>query len=187
MVEALRPTRGGFFRPFGCAVFIREFLAGRGPEGSPRIDPTVGSPQTDIFSAYKDAHHRAFAEAMVAREEERRADREQPRLTVEEADRLLAWYMERIPMKFTRMRYHSFLIYFGMLKRLGWVEETGETEPSTIQEWYPPGPPRKYYRLTDAGQAASLVQLRDPLMTLYPEYDRAMRSAKNRRYIKAPR
>lgn len=187
MEEELRPARGGFLRPFGCAVFIREFLAGRAPAGSPRIDPLVGAPQTDIFSAYKDAQHRAFAEAMVAREEERRAERERPRLTVEEADRLLAWYMERIPMKFTRMRYHSFLVYFGMLKRLGWVEETGRTEMSTIQENYPPAPPRKYYRLTRAGQAASTVDVRDPLRALYPEYDRGTRSAKNRRYLKTPR
>lgn len=187
MVEALRPTKGGFYRPFGCAVFIKEFLAGHGPEGSPVIDPSVGAPQTDIFSFYKDAHHRAFSEAMVAREEEKRTERGETALTVEEADHLLAWYLERIPMKFTRMRYHSFLIYFGMLKRLGWVEETGETEISTIQEYYAAAPPRKYYRLTGAGQAATIMQLRDPIMTLYPEYSRAMRSAKKRKYIKPPK
>ncbi len=184
MAEVLRPGRGGFFRPFGTAWFVREFLAGRGPEDSPKIDPSVGAPQTDIFSTYKDAQHRAFAEDMVAREEERRAKRGLPPLTVEEAELRLAWYMERIPMKFVRMRYHSFLVYFGMLKRLGWVEETLRTEPSAIQDNYPPAPPRRYYRLTYAGGAATTLQLSDPVMTLYPEYDRKMRSAKNHKYIK---
>jgi len=185
MAQLLRPTRGGFFRPFGTAWFIREFLAGRGPEGSPTIDPSIGAPQTDIQAEYKAALHRAFAEDMVAKEEERRIKRGLEPLTAEEAEYRLAWYMDRIPMKFTRMRYHSFLVYCGVLKRLGWLEETEKTEPSTVQENYPPAPPRKYYRLTDSGRAATELQLSDPVMTLYPEYDRKMRSAKNRKYIKA--
>ena len=184
MAQLLRPGKGGFFRPFGTAWFIREFLAGGGPEDSPKIDPSVGAPQTDIFSAYKDAQHRAFAEDMVAREEERRIKRGREPLTAEEAERRFAWYMERIPMKFTRMRYHSFLVYFGMLKRLGWVEKSDRTEPSAIQDNHPPAPSRIYYRLTDAGRAATEMALSDPVMTLYPEYDRKMRSAKNHKYIR---
>jgi len=39
VVEMLRPARDGFLRPFGCGCFIREFLLGHGPNGSPRIDP----------------------------------------------------------------------------------------------------------------------------------------------------
>lgn len=39
MVEALRPSRGGFLRPFGCGWFIKEFLLGHGPYDSPGIDP----------------------------------------------------------------------------------------------------------------------------------------------------
>jgi len=69
MVEVLRPPRGGFLRPFGCGWFIREFLMGNGPMGSPRIDPDVGAPQTDIHRCYKEALHRAYAEDMVAWEE----------------------------------------------------------------------------------------------------------------------
>ncbi len=42
MVELLRPARGGFLRPFGCGWFIREFLLGHGPHGSPRIDSDRG-------------------------------------------------------------------------------------------------------------------------------------------------
>lgn len=180
MVEALRPPRGGFLRPFGCAIFIREFLAGHGPEGSPRIDPDVGAPQTDVFSAYKEALRRAIAEDMVAKEEESRIQRGEPPLTIEEADSLLSWYMERTPMKSRGMRYHSFLVYFGMFKQLGWVEE-GREEASGPQEWYPNFPPRIYYRLTNAGQVATDPELRDPLMVLHPEYEPSKRSAKKPR------
>lgn len=186
MVTALRPARGGFLRPIGCAQFIISFLKGEGPNGSPTIDPTVGAPQTDIQAEYKEVLHRAFAEDMVATEEERRARRKRPPLTIEEAERLMAYYMERIPMKFTRMRYHSFLVYFGMLKRLGWVEVTDRTEPSAIQEKYPypPAQPRRYYRLTAAGRTATPLEISDPVMALYPHYDRKMRSAKNKKYIR---
>jgi len=62
VVEALRPTRVGFLRPFGCGWFIREFLMGNGPNGSPRIDPDVGAPQSEIFYHYKIALLRAMAE-----------------------------------------------------------------------------------------------------------------------------
>jgi hypothetical protein len=48
MVIELRPTRGGFLRPFGCGWFIREFLLGKGPEGSLAIDPERGAAQSDI-------------------------------------------------------------------------------------------------------------------------------------------
>lgn len=167
-------------RPFGCARFIMEFLAGHGSNGSTEIDPIVGAPQTDIHAEYKAALHRAFAEDMVATEGERRVRRKQPPLTIEEADRLKAYYMGRIPMKFTRMRYHSFLVYFGMLKRLGWVEPVKE-EPSAIQDNYPPAPPRRYYRLTAAGRAATPMELSDPITTIY-HYPREMRSAKRHKY-----
>jgi len=56
VVEALRPRRGGFLRPFGCGEFIHQFLLGKGPYGSPRIDPEVGACQGDIFY-----HHRVNA------------------------------------------------------------------------------------------------------------------------------
>ncbi len=53
MVIQLRPGRGGFLRPFDCGWFIREFLLGNGPEGSPKIDPGEGAVQEDIFYHYK--------------------------------------------------------------------------------------------------------------------------------------
>ena len=61
MTLLLQPKRGGFLRPFGCAWFIREFLMGHGPYGSLKMDPTIGSPQADIFHHYKLALMRATA------------------------------------------------------------------------------------------------------------------------------
>ena len=98
----------------------------------------------------------------------------------------LRYFLDRIPYKLLKMRYASFTRYFGHLKRLGWVEETGKTEPSAIQEDYPPAPPRVYYCLTDAGKEASVAEISDPVMTLY-HYSREQRSAKNLSYIKVVR
>ncbi|GAI69538.1 unnamed protein product, partial [marine sediment metagenome] len=64
-------------------------------------------------------------------------------------------------------RYHSFVVYFSNLQRLGWVELTGEEEASAFQDHYPPGPPRRYFRLTDKGRAALNREWSNPLMALY--------------------
>lgn len=183
MVEALRPLRGGFLRPFGCAWFIREFLLGKGPMGSSRIAPGVGASQTDIHRCYKEALHRAYAEDMVALEEEGRIREGLPPLTIEQAEERRSYYLERIPYKLTRMRYPSFTRYFSHLKRLGYVEETGREEPSLVQRSYPSAPPRRYYRLTEAGRRATTEELSDPIMTLY-DYPREKRSAKRRYYTR---
>lgn len=181
--ELLKPTRGGFLRPFGCGWFIREFLLGNGPMGSPEIDPTVGAPQADIHRYYKEAHHRAYAEDMVAREEGERLRQKLPPLTIEEAEERVGYYLERIPYKLTNMRYASFVRYFSHLKRLNYVEETGEEEPSLIQGSYPPAPPRRYYRLTSTGRRATMAEISDPLMTLY-HYPRDKRSSKTHYYTR---
>ena len=180
----LKPTTGGFLRPFGTAWFIVEFLKGNAPEDSKRIDPEVGAPMVDILAEYKSALLRAFARDAVEREEEKRIKKGRGSFTEEEYTERLDYYFSRIPYKFIRMRYSSFTRYFGHLKRLGWVEETGKTEPSAIQDDYPPAPPRVYYRLTDAGKKASTAEISDPVMTLY-HYSRAQRSAKNRSYVRA--
>jgi DNA-binding PadR family transcriptional regulator len=60
-------------------------------------------------------------------------------------------------------------MYFGVLKRLGWVETTSETEPSAIQDNYPPVPQRTYYRLTEKGIEAGDEFWSNLLFTLYPE------------------
>ena len=180
----LKPTNGGFLRPFGTAWFIMEFLKGNGPEDSKRIDPEVGAPMTDIHFEYKSALHRAHARDSVEREEERRIIKGQPAYTEEEYAVRLEHYLIHIPHKLLRMRYSSFTRYFGHLKRLGWVKETGKTEPSAFQDDYPPAPPRVYYRLTEAGQRAPMAEVSDPVMTLY-HYSRAQRSAKSSVYTRS--
>jgi hypothetical protein len=168
MTLEIRPTRGGFLRPFGCGWFIREFLLGRGPEGSRAIDPEQGATQSDINFEYKEALARATAreraERIISRMVVGGAD-----VTEEQAQSIYERELKRISRKFTHMRYHSFLMYFGVLKRLGWVEPTQETEPSAIQGNYPPAPERTYYRLTREGIEAGDALWSNPLFTLYPE------------------
>ena len=178
----LRPQQGGFLRPFGTAWFIIEYLKGNGPEGSKRIDPDTGAPIVDIHFEYKSALHRAHARDATEHEEERRIRQGGTAFTEKEYQERLAYYLSRIPYKELKMRYHSFVNYFGMLKRLGWVEEIKE-EPSGPQEYHPHFQPRRYYRLTDKGKTASLLELSDPIMTLY-NYPREIRSAKRARYAK---
>ena len=76
MVLPLKPARGGFLRPFGCGWFIREFLLGHGPNGSPVIDPAVGAPQAEIFYHYKMALIKATALDRATRREGQLARRE---------------------------------------------------------------------------------------------------------------
>ena len=164
----LRPSRGGFLRPFGCGYFIREFLLGEGPEGSKRIDPVRGATQADINYEYKEALARATAqdraERIISRMVVSGVD-----VTEEKAEKIYQRELQRVSRKFTHMRYHSFLMYFGVLKRLGWVETTNETEPSSIQGNYPPAPQRVYYRLTPKGIEAGEEFWSNPLFTLYPK------------------
>jgi len=168
LVIELRPSRGGFLRPFGCGWFIREFLLGNGPEGSTKIDPDRGATQADINYEYKEALAKATArdraERIISRLVLGGAD-----VTEEEAENIYQQELKRVSRKFTHMRYHSFLMYFGVLKRLGWVEATAETEPSTIQDNYPSAPQRVYYRLTKKGRRVGGELWSNPLFTLYPE------------------
>jgi hypothetical protein len=179
----LRPTNGGFIRPFGTAWFIVEFLKGHGPADSKKIDPDIGAPMTDIHFEYKSALHRAHARDMVEVEEEERIKRGRPAYTEEEYRERLRYFLDRIPYKLHKMRYASFTRYFGHLKRLNWVEESGFTEPSSIQDDYPPAPSRVFYRLTKAGWQATPEEIADPVQTLY-HYSREQRSAKRSRYVR---
>jgi hypothetical protein len=200
-----RPTRGGFLRAFGCAQFIIPFLKGEGPYGSALIDSKRGAPQADIIREYKEALRRELAGDMVAKEVERRVEAGQTPMTDEEEDILLDYFIERLPLRSTKMRYHSFLVYFGMLKRLGWVEPTGEEEFSEAQETMSAGPkkapargpapapsprratpreagqPRIYYRITAAGRRASEDLIADPIQALY-NYPKEKRSARPKRF-----
>ena len=164
----LRPNRGGFLRPFGCGWFIREYLLGKGPEGSSKIDPDRGAPQSDINYEYKEALARA-----TAREHSERAISRMvvsgTDVTEEMAEKIYQRELRRVSRKFTHMRYHSFLMYFSVLRRLAWVEPAGQTEKSAIQENYPQAPGRTYYRLTQKGIKARDDFWSNPLFTLYPE------------------
>ncbi len=167
MIEPLRPARGGFLRPFGCGWFIREFLSGHGPNGSPRINPDVGAPQADIFYHYKTALIKAIAVDRATRREERQAQREKRAISPEEIERLTERYLVGTPYKSTSCRYHSFVVYFSNLQRLGWVEPTGKEEASAFQDHYPAGPPRRYFRLTKVGRDAGDAAWSNPHLALY--------------------
>lgn len=167
MIEKLRPSRGGFLRPFGCASFIREFLLGHAPNGSPEIDSNVGAPQADIFYHYKMALRRATALDRATRAEERRARRERRSIQPDNIEKLAEKYLARMPYKAQGCRYHSFVVYVSNLQRLGWIEFTGQEEASAFQDNYPPGQPRRFFRLTDAGRQASEAAWRNPHRALY--------------------
>jgi hypothetical protein len=167
VVEPLRPARGGFLRPFGCGWFIREFLSGHGPNGSSKINPEVGAPQADIFYHYKMALLKAIALDRATRREEKQARREKRAISPERIEQLSERYLARIPYKTTSCRYHSFVVYFSNLQRLGWVEPSGKEEASAFQNHYPPGQPRKYFRLTKAGREASDAAWSNPYLALY--------------------
>jgi hypothetical protein len=168
MAESLRPSRGGFLRPFGCGWFIRQYLAGMGPEGSTKIDPTRGATQADINYAYKESLAKT-----IARERAERiiSDKVVKKIDVSEAEaeELYQRELKKVSRKFTHMRYHSFLMYFSVLKKLNWVERAGQVESSGIQDNISNAPSRIYYRLTQEGKAAGDELWSNPLFTLYPE------------------
>ncbi len=167
MTLPLRPKKGGFLRPFGCGWFIREFLAGNAPHSSPIIDPAIGACQADIFYHYKMAIREATAIDRATIAEEKKAKKEKHAISPQSIQGLYQRYLMRMPYKATGCRYHSFVVYFSTLQRLGWVEPTGQEEPSAFQGNYPPGPPRRYFRLTDAGMAASDTAWSNPRLALY--------------------
>jgi hypothetical protein len=167
MVLPLRPSKGGFLRPFGCAVFVREFLMGNAPFGSPSVDPKIGAPQSDIFHFYKKALIQEIAIDRATREEERSAKLEKRAIDPENISKLTQKYLAQIPYKTSSCRYHSFVVYFSNLQRLGWVKESGVEERSSLQDHYPEGQPRRFYRLTKAGRAASEAAWANPQLALY--------------------
>jgi len=163
----LKPKRGGFVRPFGCGWFVREFLSGRGPNGSPRIDPATGAPQADVFYHYKHSLISAIAVDRATRQEERQARREDRRVDPERIEKLMEKHLKNLPYKSTGARFHSFIVYVSNLQRLGWIEFTGREENSVFQDHHPAGPPRRYFRLTEAGRAAPDSAWRNPRRALY--------------------
>ncbi len=167
MVLALKPQRGGFLRPFGCGWFIREYLLAHGPYNSPVINPAIGAPQADICYHYKMALIRATALDKATRHEELLAKQQKRSISPDNIDRLTEKYLKLSPYKSSSCRYHSFVVYFSNLQRLGWVKPSGREERSAFQENHPPGPPRRYFRLTPAGLAASEAAWANPRLALY--------------------
>ena len=163
----LKPKRGGFLRPFGCGMFIKYFLSGKETYGSPWINPDTGATQSDIFRYYKEAIIRATAMDRATRTEEKRAKRENRKINPDNIDILFKKYLVRMPHKAQGCRYHSFVTYFSVLQKLGWVEPTGKEEPSSFQDNYPKGQPRKYFRLTATGMAAPDYLWANPHGALY--------------------
>jgi hypothetical protein len=167
MVVLLRPKKGGFLRPFGCGWFIREYLLGHAPYGSPSIDPQTGATQADMFYHYKNALIRETAIERATRQEERLAKRSKRPISPDNIDRLMERHLIKLPYKSTGCRYHSFVVYFSNLQRLGWLEFTGRKEHSEFQDYYSRGQSRKYYRLSPKGIAASEAAWTNPLAALY--------------------
>jgi hypothetical protein len=130
------------------------------------IDPLVGSPQADIFHYYKEALRQTLAMDRATRQEEKQAQREKRSIDPNNIDILAKRYLSKMPYKASGCRYHSFVVYFSNLQRLGWVEPSGLEELSAFQDNYPPGPPRRYFRLTAVGTTASDFEWAEP--PLYP-------------------
>lgn len=158
MAMRLKPSRGGFMGPLGCGLFIRDLLSGF---------PMVGAPQSDIFRVYKETRNQASAYDQATQAEERNAKKEKRSIDPDNIERLAEKYLARMPYKANGCRYHSFVVYFSSLRRLGWVEPTGYEEPSAFQDNYSAGQPRRYYRLTEAGINASDSDWANPQRALY--------------------
>jgi len=107
----------------------------------------------------------ALDQATIA--EEKQARREKRSIEPANIEKLTERYLSRIPYKTRGCRFHSFVVYFSTLRRLGWVEPTGREESSSFQDHYPPGPPRRYFRLTKAGREASETAWKSPCRVLY--------------------
>ncbi len=99
--------------------------------------------------------------------EEKRARHERRLINPDNIDRLAEIYQARMPYKAQGCRYHSFVVYFSNLQRLGWVELTGREDRSQFQDHYAKGQPRKYYRLTGVGMAAPDAAWANPRLALY--------------------
>ena len=118
VVEPLKPKRGGFLRPFGCGWFIREYLLGKEPYDSPKIQPKIGAPQAVIFHDYKLALMKATAFDRATRFEEKKARREKRSISPDNIESLAERYLVGLPYKTTSCRYHSFIVYFSNIVRL---------------------------------------------------------------------
>lgn len=181
-----RPSRGGYARGFGAARFILDYLDGQGDKyGVDSINPKVGAPQVEIHYHYKEALRHHAIEQQAQGVEERQARREGRRYNPDNVEALTEQLLQKPLRKLSRMTYASFVVYFRNLKHLGWVEPTGQTEPSAIQDIYTqsgrPAPvdayPRIFYRITPEGRSAPEDAVSDPLQAIY-QYEADQRSSR---------
>ena len=135
-----------------------------------------------VFYHYKLAIHTAYAEDAVAWENEARIRAGKPIYSPEEYAERVDWHLRRIPYKLVKCRYHSFVNYFGMLKKLGWVEGTGKEERSSPQDYYDGFQSRVYYRLTKKGTQAPDYEWLNPKLVLYPQFSLEYHRAKRREH-----
>lgn len=140
---------------------------GNAPFGSPSIDPQIGAPQADVFHFYKMARLEFTAMERATRQEEQLAKKQKRAISPDNIERIAEKKVKRIPWKSSGCRYHSFITYFSNLRRLGWVEESGVEEHSSLQDYYPEGQPRRFYCLTSDGMAAPESAWADPYAALY--------------------
>ena len=89
------------------------------------IHPSVGAPQADICFHYKTALLKAATLDRATRLEEEMARREKRTIQPDAIERLTRSIQARLPFKTRNCRYHSFVVYFHNLIRLGWVEPSG--------------------------------------------------------------
>jgi hypothetical protein len=109
-------------------MFVREFLLGHSPLGSPSIDPEVGACQSDIFFYYKRALMRATAVDQATRAEEKQARREKRSIEPANIEKLAARHLSRMSYKTRGCRYHSFITYLSTIRRLGWIQASGRED-----------------------------------------------------------
>jgi hypothetical protein len=110
---------------------------------------------------------RTIAVDRAVKEEEQLAKQQKRTISPDNIEKLITKHLPLIPYKLTGCRFHSFVVYFSNIQRLGWVEFTGEVEHSAFQDNYPVGQSRKYFRLTANGRAAPDALWLNPRAALY--------------------
>lgn len=104
--------------------------------------------------------------AKVEQAVEQQARRQGRAMSPENVARLTGRYMARSSYKASNSPYRSFVGYSSNLRLCRGVHFSGKEEPSAFRGLYPPGPPRRSYRLTAADMAVSESAWADPCLAL---------------------
>ncbi|GAI17982.1 unnamed protein product, partial [marine sediment metagenome] len=85
-------------------------------------------------------------------------------------------HWEELELRPVRGVYQSFARFFYWLFQLGFIEKTGETEPSSGKgDDYKLQSDRTYYRITPVGIGADIDKWSNPRRTLYPRKEEEKR------------